>query len=81
MKEIYARKAAIRHAELKYLAEMLPQLRRMAVDLDESVLTKLLEMAALEAELKFTLEAEYAGVEELPPEKRPDAHFQLTASR
>ncbi len=69
----------MRHAELKYLSEMLPQLSRMASKLDETLLAKLLEMAALEAELKFTLEAEYAaGYEENHCLIKPDQTNKFT---
>ena len=61
MIDLYVKRAAMREAELKYLAEMLPQLQQMAENLEEDVLSKLLEMAALEASLKVTLEEEYAN--------------------
>lgn len=60
MIELYVKRAAMREAELRYLAEMLPQLQNMADNLEETLLSKLLEMAAMEAALKVTLEDEYA---------------------
>ncbi len=72
MTDIYSQRAKIRQAELKYLSEMLPQLRNMAANLDESLLAKLIEMAALEAELKYTLEAEYAESEDAGSLKTQD---------
>ena len=57
----FEKRVAMREAELRYLAEILPQLRDMADNLEETLLSNLLEMAALEASLKLTLEDEYAS--------------------
>ena len=61
MMKTFEKRVAMREAELSYLAEILPQLRDMADNLDEALLSNLLEMAALEASLKLTLEDEYAS--------------------
>ncbi|MEL7430492.1 MAG: hypothetical protein AAFN43_10890 [Pseudomonadota bacterium] len=47
-----------RCAELRYLADMIPELRSMALCLEEKTLAYLLEMAAMEARLQLQLEEE-----------------------
>lgn len=47
-----------RCAELEYLSDMLPQMRRMAVVLKEPTLAYLLELAMLEAQLQHEIELE-----------------------
>lgn len=47
-----------RRGELRYLADMIPELRSMALCLEEKTLAYLLEMAAMEAKLKLQLEEE-----------------------
>ncbi|MEM9332962.1 MAG: hypothetical protein AAGA53_16695 [Pseudomonadota bacterium] len=53
-----------REAELEYLSDMLPQLRKMALGLDEARLAYLLELAMMEAQLQFELERFESGVEQ-----------------
>ena len=45
-----------RKAELEYLSSMLPQLRKMALGLQEETLARLLEMAMMEAHLQLRME-------------------------
>ena len=45
-----------RKAELEYLSSMLPQLRKMALGLQEDTLARLLEMAMMEAHLQLRME-------------------------
>ena len=42
-------------AELKYLSEILPELRAMALALDERTLAYLIELASVEAEMQLSL--------------------------
>ena len=44
--------------ELEYLTELLPQLRKIAMGIEEPTLVRLLEMAALEAQLQLQLQIE-----------------------
>ncbi len=52
-----------RTSELEYLADILPQLRQMALSLDEKTLAYLLEMAMLEAELVLNIDLENASIQ------------------
>jgi hypothetical protein len=45
-----------RKAEIEYLVDLLPQLRKMALSLEETTLAYLLEMAMIEAKLKLDIE-------------------------
>ncbi len=44
-----------RKAELEYLSDLLPQLRKMAIGIKEPTLAYLLEMAMMEAQLQLDL--------------------------
>ena len=44
--------------ELEYLSELLPQLRLIAMGIEEPTLVRLLEMAMLEAQLQLELQIE-----------------------
>ena len=44
-----------RAAELEYLSDMLPQLRKMALGLGEQTLARLLEISMMEAQLQFDI--------------------------
>lgn len=52
-------KSVTRLAELEYFTQMLPEMRAMALSLEQNTLAYLLEMASLEAELQLELEIEY----------------------
>ncbi|MGI9353474.1 MAG: hypothetical protein ACR2O3_18085 [Rhizobiaceae bacterium] len=52
-----------REAELDYLSEMLPQLRIMAISLEEPMLAYYLEMAMMEAHMQLEIERFHSAME------------------
>ena len=48
--------SSARQAQLEYLADMLPQLRKLALGVEQTTLAYLLELAAAEAETELDVE-------------------------
>ena len=65
-----------RRASLEYLCELLPEVRKIAMGIDEPTLAHLLEMAMLEAQLQLELQIEAENDQRLEQEKLEEENVQ-----